>query len=91
MILRSPRTARGHPGQPPTAPMGGGFTPTRGRGLPFALSIHNRQGSNAPGGQDPVGENPTIGASGARRGPSRRVGLVPPHLPTDPNQNRGVP
>ena len=27
--------ARPQAGQPPTAPMGGGFTPTRGRGLPF--------------------------------------------------------
>jgi hypothetical protein len=34
MISHSNQTARRHAGQPPTAPMGGGFTPTRGRGLP---------------------------------------------------------
>jgi hypothetical protein len=28
--------ARRHAGQPPTAPLGGGFSPARGRGLPFA-------------------------------------------------------
>ncbi len=31
--------ARRHAGQPPTAPPGGGFTPTRGRGLPLELWI----------------------------------------------------
>lgn len=31
-ITKARRTA----GQPPTAPLGGGFTPTRGRDLPFA-------------------------------------------------------
>ncbi len=34
--------ARPQAGQPPTAPMGGGFTPTRGQGLPFEISF-NRQ------------------------------------------------
>jgi len=29
--------ARRHAGQPPTAPMGGGFAPTRGAGLPYVL------------------------------------------------------
>ncbi len=29
------------PGQPPTVPMGGGFTPTRGRALP--LATHSEQ------------------------------------------------
>ncbi|SFQ97768.1 hypothetical protein SAMN04515673_101524 [Poseidonocella sedimentorum] len=28
------RSARRHAGQPPTAPMGGGFSPARGRALP---------------------------------------------------------
>ncbi len=30
-------SARRLAGQPPTAPMGGGFTPTRGRGQPFVI------------------------------------------------------
>jgi hypothetical protein len=34
MALRSTQQARRHAGQPPTAPMGGGFSPARGRGLP---------------------------------------------------------
>ena len=33
------RLARRHAGQPPTAPLGGGFAPTRGRGLPSSLPI----------------------------------------------------
>ncbi len=33
--------ARPQAGQPPSAPPGGGFTPTRGRELPFAL-VDNR-------------------------------------------------
>ncbi|MGP6085667.1 hypothetical protein [Antarctobacter jejuensis] len=37
MILHSNLFARRHAGQPPTAPQGGGFAPTLGRGLPFAL------------------------------------------------------
>jgi hypothetical protein len=34
MSRRSTHSARRHAGQPPTAPMGGGFSPARGRVLP---------------------------------------------------------
>ena len=34
MALHSSHFARRHAGQPPTAPMGGGFSPARGWGLP---------------------------------------------------------
>ncbi|SHF77100.1 hypothetical protein SAMN05444149_105377 [Pseudosulfitobacter pseudonitzschiae] len=38
--------ARRYAGQPPTAPPGGGFSPTRGRGLPYDLK---REGKVAAG------------------------------------------
>ncbi|ASM72560.1 hypothetical protein SULPSESMR1_01751 [Pseudosulfitobacter pseudonitzschiae] len=34
--------ARRYAGQPPTAPMGGGFSPTRGRGLPYNLKREDK-------------------------------------------------
>jgi hypothetical protein len=33
---------RRHAGQPPTAPPGGGFSPTRGRGLPCDLKSEHK-------------------------------------------------
>ena len=59
MALRSNGPARRHAGQPPTAPFCqrqtsgltcGGFTPTRGRGLPFVLcsNLVDFPGSGAP-------------------------------------------
>ncbi|UOA27513.1 hypothetical protein DSM107133_02241 [Pseudosulfitobacter sp. DSM 107133] len=35
-------SVRRHAGQPPTAPPGGGFSPTRGRGLPYDLKSEHK-------------------------------------------------
>ena len=49
MSLHWTHCARRHAGQPPTAPMGGGFSPARGRGLPFARCIERKDKATGSG------------------------------------------
>lgn len=49
MALPSNHCARRHAGQPPTAPMGGGFSPARGRGLRFARCIDRKDKASGSG------------------------------------------
>ncbi len=101
----TPRAAQpSHPagtaGQPPTAPPGGGFTPTRGRGLP---SLRARDGHPKPGASPILandGRRPgrwpgrvegiPHPAPGLTRGPDPKCATVPtPPREVPPDQVRG--
>jgi len=73
--------ARPHAGQPTAAPPGGGSSPARGRGLPFALK-------GLPLGA-PRGCPPARGVRGVRDPSRAEAGPVPSARPPRP-QSRGL-
>ena len=56
--LRSTAGARRAAGQPPTAPMGGGFSPARGLGLPLARCIDRKDKASGSGAALCIKANP---------------------------------